>query len=74
MLLKLSNLNSNLTLTLGYLIPALDNSAVIDRLLYVHKADNKRKRDDLISGIVIKRSMVYRTGEHFVCACVNMGC
>ena len=28
MLFKLSNLNSNLTLTLGYLNPALNNSAL----------------------------------------------
>ena len=30
MLLKLSNLNSNLALTLGYLNPALNNSAQIN--------------------------------------------
>ena len=30
MLFKLSNLNSNLALTLGYLNPALDNSALSD--------------------------------------------
>ena len=29
MLLKLSNLNSNLALTLGYLNPALKNSALV---------------------------------------------
>ena len=29
MLLKLSNLNSNLALTLGYLNPALNNSALL---------------------------------------------
>ena len=29
MLFKLSNLNSNLTLTLGYLKPALNNSAQV---------------------------------------------
>ena len=32
MLFKLSNLNSNLTLTLGYLNPALKNSAQIYNL------------------------------------------
>ena len=30
MLFKLSNLNSNLALTLGYLNPALNNSALVD--------------------------------------------
>ena len=30
MLLKLSNLNTNLVLTLGYLNPALNNSALIE--------------------------------------------
>ena len=30
MLFKLSNLNSNLALTLGYLNPALNNSAQVD--------------------------------------------
>ena len=33
MLLKLSNLNSNLALTLGYLNPALNNSAQIVKRL-----------------------------------------
>ena len=33
MLLKLSNLNSNLALTLGYLNPALNNSALKDKRL-----------------------------------------
>ena len=35
MLFKLSNLNSNLALTLGYLNPALDNSVMIDTLLKI---------------------------------------
>ena len=30
MLFKLSNLNSNLALTLGYLTPALNNSALVN--------------------------------------------
>ena len=34
MLLKLSNLNSNLALTLGYLNPALNNSALNMTMLY----------------------------------------
>ena len=33
MLFKLSNLNSNLTLTLGYLNPALNNSARVNQHL-----------------------------------------
>ena len=33
MLFKLSNLNSNLSLTLGYLNPALNNSALVDSLV-----------------------------------------
>ena len=33
MLLKMSNLNSNLALTLGYLNPALNNSALFTGLL-----------------------------------------
>ena len=33
MLFKLSNLNSNLALTLGYLNPALNNSALVDSLV-----------------------------------------
>ena len=32
MLFKLSNLNSNLTLTLGYLNPALNNWALVYKL------------------------------------------
>ena len=32
MLFKLSNLNSNLALTLGYLNPALNNSALVTKL------------------------------------------
>ena len=32
MLFKLSNLNSNLALTLGYLNPALNNSAQVSKL------------------------------------------
>jgi len=32
MLFKLSNLNSNLALTLGYLNPALNNSALFDHI------------------------------------------
>ena len=40
MLLKLSNLNSNLALTLGYLNPALNNSALEDQKLgYRKEAD-----------------------------------
>ena len=35
MLFKLSNLNSNLALTLGYLNPALNNSAQENNFLYV---------------------------------------
>ena len=34
MLFKLSNLNSNLALTLGYLNPALNNSALMFKLPY----------------------------------------
>ena len=34
MLFKLSNLNSNLAQTLGYLNPALNNSALIPPLLF----------------------------------------
>ena len=34
MLFKLSNLNSNLALTLGYLNPALNNSALMFKLHY----------------------------------------
>ena len=33
-MLKLSNLNSNLALTLGYLNPALNNSALMFKLHY----------------------------------------
>ena len=35
MLFKLSNLNSNLALTLGYLNPALNNSAQRDKSLAI---------------------------------------
>ena len=34
MLFKLSNLNSNLALTLGYLNPALNNSALVKIILF----------------------------------------
>ena len=38
MLFKLSNLNSNLALTLGYLNPALNNSAQVN---YIYRLPNK---------------------------------
>ena len=37
MLFKLSNLNSNLALTLGYLNPALNNSALMSIHGYINK-------------------------------------
>ena len=35
MLFKLSNLNSNLALTLGYLNPAVNNSALVDSAIHL---------------------------------------
>ena len=50
MLFKLSNLNSNLALTLGYLNPALNNSAQLSKLgampfLDLFFQDNWRSKD-----------------------------
>ena len=52
MLFKLSNLNSNLALTLGYLNPALNNSAlknckslsVADLVVYMEKEKSKLRK------------------------------
>ena len=46
MLFKLSNLNSNLALTLGYLNPALNNSAL--KFSFVFNAGYARIKDKLI--------------------------
>ena len=35
MLFKLSNLNSNLALTLGYLNPAVNNLALVDSVIHL---------------------------------------
>ena len=35
MLFKLSNLNSNLALTLGYLNPAVNNSVLVDSAIHL---------------------------------------
>ena len=47
MLFKLSNLNSNLALTLGYLNPALNNSA----LIFIERVRVNRSVMNLLSNI-----------------------
>ena len=58
MLFKLSNLNSNFALTLGYLNPALSNSALINKI----KSFTKVKQHESFSGLIFFENYLINAG------------
>ena len=58
MLFKLSNLNSNFALTLGYLNPALSNSALINKI----KGFTKVKQHESFSGLIFFENYLINAG------------
>ena len=61
MLFKLSNLNSNLALTLGYLNPALNNSALCGSHLQSQKSVVSRQLMVLNSGSIASTDVILKT-------------
>ena len=55
MLFKLSNLNSNLALTLGYLNPALNNSAQSLELVPLFTGMRERSNIDIIYYLLLQK-------------------
>ena len=61
MLFKLSNLNSNLALTLGYLNPALNNSALDQYNENLYKINHKHGK------LILKKKNIYIEIDLSVC-------
>ena len=61
MLFKLSNLNSNLALTLGYLNPALNNSALDHYNENLYKINHKHRK------LILKTKNIYIEIDLSVC-------
>ena len=53
MLFKLSNLNSNLALTLGYLNPASNNSALVNKIILRHLSNTPWLQGKVLSRVVV---------------------